>query len=226
MEKSHNKYGRKIQCGLCAQSVIGDQKTFFAHHRICLMKKMNSIICPYCPTLFFDTKQSYILHLTEIHQPANPIMMCVFCGQNLATWFELLKHQSECFPNSNTFQNCEYCDMGFVFSKLDNVFYFAHVNNAHRKEIQQIWNYECSNCGMKFEQNEFLEHHSKLCFQGPDALKIEDKFSGVYSRKDIPENIDDDDDSNDIQPTDLLETELTLKSEEFDENSELITGDV
>ena len=57
-----------IQCGLCAQFIQGSSTTFFAHHRICLMKKMNSIICPYCPTLFFDTKQSYIAHLTEVHR--------------------------------------------------------------------------------------------------------------------------------------------------------------
>ena len=57
-----------VQCGLCSSAVSSDQTLFFAHHRICLMKKMNSIICPYCPTLLFETKQSYMHHISQIHR--------------------------------------------------------------------------------------------------------------------------------------------------------------
>ena len=164
---------------------------------------------------------------SHIRRPINPLMICVFCGQTLATWFELLKHQAECFPNTTNFLNCEYCDMGFVFPHLDNIFYFAHCNHAHRQKIQKLWSHICTNCGMRFEEKRFLKSHDKMCFQGPDAKKIwsieaPETPSLEISEKNTKQMIYNANE-NDDQP---LDTEIILKTEVFEENTELITGDI
>ena len=68
-----------------------------------------------------------------------------------------------------------------------------------------------------------------MCFQGPDAKKIwsidiPETPSGVEISENNTEKLkyDTNEDEND-QP---LDTELILKTEVFEENTELITGDI
>ena len=68
-----------------------------------------------------------------------------------------------------------------------------------------------------------------MCFQGPDAKKIwsidiPETPSGVEISENNAEKIkyDTNEDEND-QP---LDTEIILKTEVFEENTELITGDI
>ncbi len=100
-------------------------------------QKISTIVCPCCPQKFFETKNSYSKHLLDSHKPSSHSTKCVFCGLNLPTWCDLLKHQGNCFPKLDfkSFNQCKDCDMGFFFSQEENVFYFAHMNKEHCEKI-------------------------------------------------------------------------------------------
>ena len=144
-----------LRCGLCEAKIPGGPDLLYSHSRICLMKKISTIVCPCCPQRFFETKNSYAKHLGTIQKeslkPLSHATKCVFCGHNLPTWCDLLKHQGSCFPTLNlkSFNQCSYCDMGFFFAQLENVFYFAHMNKDHSDKIQDKWMEKCSNCNFK-----------------------------------------------------------------------------
>ena len=118
--------------------VYGDVECLYQHSKLCMMKKINSILCPSCPQEVFDTKNAYSKHLCDVHKPRSHATRCAFCGTNLPTWCDLLKHQNNCFPplKKCAFSSCQYCDMGFFFQDIRNVFYFAHCNREHRASIQ------------------------------------------------------------------------------------------
>ena len=68
-----------------------------------------------------------------------------------------------------------------------------------------------------------------MCFQGPDAKKIwcieapENPSSLEISEKNTKQMKYNANEENDDQP---LDTEIILKTEVFEENTELITGDI
>ena len=140
-----------LRCGLCKSKVLGGPDKLFSHSRICFMKKISTIVCPCCPQEFFETKNSYSKHLLESHKPSSHSTKCVFCGINLPTWCDLLKHQGNCFPKLDfkSFNQCKYCDMGFFFSQEENVFYLAHINKEHCEKIQNTWMDICNNCNFR-----------------------------------------------------------------------------
>jgi len=155
-------------------------------------------------------------------------MMCVFCGHTLTTWFELLKHQADCFPNSKGITNCEFCDTSYVFPTLDNIFYFVHCNSSHRPSVLKNWHHNCENCGMNFPKSEVLTQHKPMCFQGPDSIFRFDTNDEAFRELIVGQygnNVQESEDT--IEPSDMLETELTVKHEVIDEeDTELITGDI
>ena len=80
---------------------------------------------------------------------------------------------------------------------------------------------------MKFPKTEFLTQHKPMCFQGPDSIfrfdtndeAFRELIVGQYS------NVQESEDT--IEPSDMLETELTVKHEVIEEeDTELITGDI
>ena len=140
-----------LRCGICESKIPGGPDQLFSHSRICLMKKISTIVCPCCPQRFFETKNSYSKHLLDSHRPVSHASKCVFCGHILPTWCDLLKHQGSCFPKLQlkSFYQCNYCDMGFFFAKEENVFYFAHMNKEHGEKIQHKWHELCNNCSFR-----------------------------------------------------------------------------
>ena len=155
-----------LRCGLCEAKIPGGPDLLYSHSRICLMKKISTIVCPCCPQRFFETKNSYAKHLgtiqKESHKPLSHATKCVFCGHNLPTWCDLLKHQGSCFPTLNlkSFNQCSYCDMGFFFAQLENVFYFAHMNKDHSDKVLDKWIEKCNNCNFRWVKDSCFLYNS------------------------------------------------------------------
>jgi hypothetical protein len=159
--------GESLRCGLCANVVYGGREKLYDHTTTCYLKKVNSITCPRCPSEFYETKGAFSKHLDVRHRPSSYNTRCVICGRNCPTWYDLIKHQSLCFPKLSTkaFNPCEYCDTAFFFADIRNVFFFGHVNNEHSDKIRQKWVDECANCKFRFPNETFLRKHMDSCIE-------------------------------------------------------------
>ena len=230
---SANSLLKKLRCGLCSSTIYGDENILFQHGKICMMKKISSILCPSCPHETFDTKNAYSKHLCDHHKPRSHATKCAFCGITLPTWCDLLKHQNTCFPplKFEAYSSCQYCDMGFFFEDIRNVFYFAHCNREHKAQIHTKWTWQCNNCGFFFPSSNYLQQHKLICVERtkPGLEQVnEAKLESIESTPDLPMPIPDEDEELDEH----LESEMVFVDEvkaepiEIEEHSEFITGDI
>ena len=214
---------KKLKCGLCSTVVYGDVDNLFQHGKICMMKKISSILCPSCPHQVFDTKNAYSKHLVEHHRPKSHATRCAFCGKTLPTWCDLLKHQNTCFPplKYKAYSSCQYCDTGFFFEDIRNVFYFAHCNREHQAQIQSKWLCQCENCTFVFPSKEYLQQHRLICVERTKIWEeVSDVSESIESTPDLP--IPDDDHQTEMVFVDEVKEEPI----EIEEHSEFITGDI
>ena len=229
LEKNHKNSQR---CGLCAMTVVGGTEKLFNHSRLCLMKKISTIVCPCCPQTFFETKNAYSKHLGEQHRPQSHATRCVFCAQNLPTWADLLKHQGNCFPTLSlkAFNQCEYCNMGFFFPDVRNVFFFAHANKEHYAEIQNKWNEICTNCHFRYPNAIFLNQHFIVCIerQPEPSTAVVEKIETTPDLAIMMEQGMEEEEDADLEETvkdELIDIQHHHIADDSS-NDEIITGDI
>ena len=80
---------------------------------------------------------------------------------------------------------------------------------------------------MKFPNIEFLTHHKPMCFQGPDSIFRFDANDEAFRELIVEQHVNVQESEEATEPSDMLETELTVKHEVIEEeDTELITGDI
>ena len=80
---------------------------------------------------------------------------------------------------------------------------------------------------MNFPKSEHLSQHKPMCFQGPDSIFRFDTNDEAFRELIVGQHCNVQESEDTIEPSDMLETELTVKHEAIDEDdTELITGDI
>ena len=106
-----------------------------------------------------------------LHKGTFKQIVCIWCGMYLPAVEALRAHGLKCAIkqanlSEESWSLCTFCPTIFFFSDLTkSPFFIAHMNNQHRKRIEQSWAFPCSRCNSIFPTIEAAEQHRKLCYK-------------------------------------------------------------
>ena len=131
------------------------------------------------------------------HKSTFKTLVCIWCGVYLPAYDSLRSHGVKCAIQNaalseESWSLCTFCPTIFFFKDLTkSPFFIAHMNNAHRANIEQSWSFPCQRCTSIFPTQEAAEHHEKLCYKSLANIQLKSQVNSnvLPSIKIVPQII-------------------------------------